>query len=125
MNLLQVGSGCQYFVGDFDGVQFVVDSELPSSNASAEPANWVDHGKDFYAAVSWSDIPKEDGRRLWLGWLSNWQYANAIPTHPWRSAMSIPRSLTLRNTTKGLQLIQSPVPGTQKTARQGSRLSQT
>ena len=103
------GSGCQYFVGDFDGRQFVVDSNQPPSNDSGEPANWVDHGKDFYAAVSWSDVPKEDGRRLWLGWLSNWQYANNIPTHPWRSAMSIPRSLALRTTTDGLRMVQSPV----------------
>lgn len=102
------GSGCQYFIGEFDGTHFTVDSASPQSNASGEQAKWVDHGKDFYAAVSWSDVPKEDGRRLWLGWLSNWQYANNIPTHPWRSAMSIPRSLTLRGTSQGLRLIQSP-----------------
>lgn len=74
-----------------------------------EPALWVDYGKDFYAAVSWSDVPAEDGRRLWLGWMSNWQYANHIPTHPWRSAMTIARSLHLRETPEGLRLIQRPV----------------
>lgn len=74
-----------------------------------EPANWVDYAKDFYAAVSWSDVPKRDGRRLWLGWMSNWQYANDVPTSPWRSAMSIPRSLELREIGKQLVLVQNPV----------------
>lgn len=74
-----------------------------------QPALWADFGPDFYAAVSWSDIPKRDGRRLWLGWMSNWQYANDVPTEPWRSAMTIPRQLTLRNTPDGLRLVQQPV----------------
>ena len=103
------GSGCQYFIGEFDGKHFNVDTTQHSSDPSGESANWVDHGKDFYAAVSWSDVPESDGRRLWLGWMSNWQYANNIPTHPWRSAMSIPRSLSLKETSNGLRMVQSPV----------------
>ncbi len=79
-----------------------------------EPALWVDYAKDFYAAVSWSDVPKRDGRRLWLGWMSNWQYANDVPTSPWRSAMSIPRSLTLRNVDGHWRLVQSPVKELEK-----------
>jgi len=75
---------------------------------SGEPANWVDYAKDFYAAVSWNDIPKSDGRRLWLGWMSNWQYANDVPTSPWRSAMSIPRSLSLRKIDGDWRLVQKP-----------------
>lgn len=76
---------------------------------AAESANWVDYGKDFYAAVSWSDVPENDGRRLWLGWMSNWQYANDVPTSPWRSAMSIPRSLSLRKVDDRWLLVQTPV----------------
>ena len=98
------GSGCQYFVGDFDGQQFTPDP----ANSGQTPL-WADFGPDFYAAVSWSDIPKQDGRRLWLGWMSNWNYANDVPTSPWRSAMSIPRELSLRQTADGLRLIQQPV----------------
>ncbi|MBL9126855.1 MAG: glycoside hydrolase family 32 protein [Verrucomicrobiales bacterium] len=97
------GSGCQYFVGDFDGKEF------KPARAASEPALWADWGRDFYAAVSWSDIPKRDGRRLWLGWMSNWEYANDVPTSPWRSAMSLPRELSLRQTPGGLRLIQRPV----------------
>ncbi|MGG1247667.1 GH32 C-terminal domain-containing protein [Bacillus spizizenii] len=96
------GSGMQYFVGDFDGTHF--KNENPSNKVL-----WTDYGKDFYAAVSWSDIPSSDGRRLWLGWMSNWQYANDVPTSPWRSAASIPRELKLKTLTEGVRVVQIPV----------------
>jgi fructan beta-fructosidase len=89
-------------------VDHIVLADAPARPAT-QPALWADFGPDFYAAVSWSDIPKRDGRRLWLGWMSNWQYANDVPTTPWRSAMSIPRELSLRKTTDGLRLVQTPV----------------
>ncbi len=79
------------------------------ARAAKEPALWADYGRDFYAAVSWSDIPRSDGRRLWLGWMSNWEYAQDVPTSPWRSAMSLPRELALRTTPDGLRLVQQPV----------------
>ncbi len=86
----------------------VLLADEPARSAS-ETALWADYGADFYAAVSWSDVPREDGRRLWLGWMSNWNYANEVPTSPWRSAMSIPRELLLVETADGLRLKQSPV----------------
>ena len=95
------GSGTQYFVGEFDGTRFVADA--------GDGALWADHGSDFYAGVSWSDVPERDGRRLWLGWMSNWTYANDVPTAPWRSAMSVPRELQVRGTPAGWRLIQKPV----------------
>jgi len=101
------GSGCQYFVGRFDGTRFV-RSTIPGSKGPS-PALWADFGRDFYAAVSWSDIPPRDGRRIWLGWMSNWEYAQDVPTTPWRSAMTVPRELHLRPTPVGLRLIQQPV----------------
>src|SRR5439155_17722147 len=76
---------------------------------AAEGALWADFGPDFYAAVSYSDIPKQDGRRIWLGWMSNWQYAGDVPTSPWRGAMTVPRELILRSTSSGLRLVQKPV----------------
>jgi fructan beta-fructosidase len=100
------GSGCQYFVGDFDGKKFTLDESFPKGK---DAALWADFGPDFYAAVSWSDIPKRDGRRLWLGWMSNWQYANDVPTTPWRSAMSIAREVNLHQTPEGIRLAQQPV----------------
>ncbi|MCF7763711.1 MAG: glycoside hydrolase family 32 protein [Verrucomicrobia bacterium] len=105
------GSGCQYFVGTFDGTRFELDPaaqpKLPAG-AATQPALWADFGRDFYAAVSWSDIPKVDGRRLWIGWMSNWVYAQDVPTSPWRSAMSVPRELLLGETPSGLRMIQKP-----------------
>ena len=80
-----------------------------AARSATEPVLWADYGADFYAGVSWSDIPSKDGRRLWLGWMSNWDYANDVPTAPWRSAMSIPRELQLRRTPDGFRLVQYPV----------------
>ncbi len=88
-----------------DGIA-LADSPDASSN---EDALWADFGADFYAAVSWCDVPKPDGRRIWLAWMSNWNYAQEVPTSPWRSAMTIPRTLALRRTLEGLRLIQLPV----------------
>ena len=79
------GSGGEYFVGHFDGTRFT----------AAQDARWVDFGRDFYAPVSWSDIPKSDGRRIWIGWMNNWETC-LVPTSPWRSCMSVPRTLSLR-----------------------------
>ena len=87
--------------------QFLL-ADAPARNSS-EAALWADFGPDFYAAVSWSDVPKRDGRRLWLGWMSNWTYANDVPTSPWRSGMTVARALSLRDTPAGYRLVQRPV----------------
>ncbi len=98
------GSGSQYFVGGWDGTKFTPDGEIMQ-----EEIKWVDYGTDFYAAISWNNIPEEDGRRLWIGWMNNWDYANDIPTSPWRSAQSVPRSLSLETRNGEVQLIQNTV----------------
>jgi fructan beta-fructosidase len=110
------GSGTQYFVGTFDGKQFTLDPSYPKQKPgqTRAPALWLDHSPDFYAAVTWSDIPRRDGRRIVLGWMSNWQYANDVPTSPWRSAMTVPRELSLRPTAEGLRLVQKPVTELEK-----------
>ncbi len=97
------GSGGQYFVGDFDGSSFTL------TGSSEDDPQWVDYGKDFYAAIDWANIPAEDGRHIWVGWMSNWQYGQDIPTYPWRSAQSIPRALSLRSSPDGPRLVQQPV----------------
>lgn len=105
-------------------IDHIVLGDLPYTYPG-EPALWADFGRDFYAAVSWSDIPPQDGRRLWLGWMSNWQYANDVPTTPWRSAMSIPRELTLRKTAAGPRLIQQPVRELEKLITKKHQLTAT
>jgi len=67
------------------------------------------HKVQFYAAISWNNIPEEDGRRMWVGWMNNWDYANEIPTEPWKSAQSIPRSLELKTSGNEIKLFQEPV----------------
>ena len=96
------GSGTQYFVGAFDGVAFT------NENASAQTL-WADYGKDFYASQSFSDVPPADGRRIWMGWISNWAYANDEPTVRWRGAQSIPRTLALQESPEGVRLVQRPI----------------
>jgi fructan beta-fructosidase len=96
------GSGTQYFVGQFDGATFRADV-----SPTGRPL-WVDYGKDFYAAVSWSDLPRTDRRRVWIGWMANTHYAGDTPTSPFRSAMSLPRELTLRQNAEGIRLVQAP-----------------
>ncbi|HEY0655638.1 MAG TPA: glycoside hydrolase family 32 protein [Chryseosolibacter sp.] len=80
------GSATQYFVGDFDGTTF-------STNADKAQSIWIDYGPDDYAGVTYSNIA--GGRKIFLGWMSNWAYAEAVPTNPWRSANTIPRDISL------------------------------
>ncbi|MBT2284080.1 glycoside hydrolase family 32 protein [Paenibacillus polymyxa] len=95
------GSRTQYFTGDFDGSTFVPDE-------ASYTIRWIDHGRDNYAGVSWSDIPAEDGRRLFMGWMSNWMYANQTPTNDYRGAMTIARELSLETRAGEVILIQRP-----------------
>ena len=80
------GSATQYFVGDFDGHKFTCESK-------PEVTKWMDYGKDHYATVTFDNAP--NGRHVALAWMSNWQYANQVPTMQYRSANSIPRDLGL------------------------------
>jgi len=82
--------------------------------ASAKPAtprlqtyDWLDYGRDYYAAVSFANMAQD--KRIMLGWMNNWDYANSIPTSPWRSAMSLPREVGLTETAEGPRLVQKPV----------------
>ncbi|MCB1552707.1 MAG: glycoside hydrolase family 32 protein [Xanthomonadales bacterium] len=104
----QGGSGTQYFVGDFDGTRFALDAAF-AETLESQPAVWLDWGRDNYAGVTWSDVPGDDGRRLFLGWMGNWDYAQQVPTTPWRSAMTLPRALSLHRDPAGLRLHAGPV----------------
>ena len=84
------GSGTQYFVGDFDGKQFT-----PAKQHQSDPNTplWLDWGPDNYAGVTFSNV--EAGAPLFMGWASNWNYAQDVPATTWRSALSLPRELFL------------------------------
>lgn len=93
------GSGTQYFMGSFDGKNFY-------NEAPATQINWLDYGKDNYAGVTWSNTGH---RRLFLGWMSNWQYAQTVPTQTWRSAMTLPRELRLQRRGAQFEIHAQPV----------------
>ncbi len=97
---LQGGSGEQYFVGSFDGARFVNDNP-------ATTVLWTDYGKDCYCALTFNNLPRTE-LPVMLGWMNNWQYANKVPTAPWRGQMTVPRRLQLRQGPNGLRLIQQP-----------------
>ena len=114
------GTGAQYFVGDFDGKDFLLSDDFVEGVRPAEVLKdqtinrdektvWLDYGRDNYAGVTWSDVPESDGRRLFMGWMSNWQYAQVVPTERWRSAMTLARELTLISTSAGPRLSAKPV----------------
>ncbi|WP_075594272.1 glycoside hydrolase family 32 protein [Pseudoalteromonas sp. PAB 2.2] len=78
-----------------------------AANTKIEPSVWLDYGTDNYAGVTFADV--KDGRHLFMGWMSNWQYANTVPTESWRGAMTIPRELKLLQTNEGLRVASVPV----------------
>ena len=93
------GSATQYFVGDFDGTNFVCDTK-------PEVVKWMDWGKDHYATVCFSNT---GDRVIAVPWMSNWQYANIIPTQQYRSANALPRELTMYSEGKDIYLAVNPV----------------
>jgi len=91
------GSATQYFAGSFDGNKFIpIDSNT----------RWLDYGPDEYAGITWSNT---GNRKIFLGWMSNWQYANQVPTQAWRNAMTIPRELELQQSKGKILLASKPV----------------
>lgn len=107
------GSATQYFVGEFDGHQFVCDD-------APEETKWMDFGKDHYAAVSWSDAP--DNRHTVIAWMSNWQYASVVPTRQFRSANTLPRDLELFRNDDG-ELLLASIPSPEIEAARGKKVA--
>jgi levanase/fructan beta-fructosidase len=104
------GSGGQYFLGTFDGVAFhsetTVTEGTQTDDSRMADYGWLDWGRDYYAAVSFSNVP--GGRRLMIGWMNNWQYAAATPSDGWRSAMSLVREVRLETRDGRTILVQAP-----------------
>lgn len=92
------GSATQYFIGNFDGKNFI-----PADTAT----RWLDYGPDEYAGITYENT---GNRKIFLGWMSNWMYAQDVPTHPWRSAATIPRDLRLQEAAGKLFVASTPSP---------------
>ena len=91
------GSATQYFLGDFNGKTFT-----PSDTTT----HWLDYGPDEYAGITWSNT---GDRKIFLGWMSNWLYANVVPTEVWRNAMTLPRELKVKHVGKDILIASRPV----------------
>lgn len=94
------GSATQYFVGNFDGKTFT---------ASQPGTRWLDYGPDNYAGITWGQLPAGAPPTL-IGWMSNWNYGQQVPTSPWRSAMTVPRTLSLQPGTQAGELLLASQP---------------
>lgn len=92
------GSGTHYFIGDWNGKEFIADDLTQ---------RWLDYGRDNYAGVTFTDAP--NNRRIYIGWMNNWEYAKNIPANPARGAMTIPRELSLATVDGEITLMQNPV----------------
>ena len=91
------GSGTQYFVGEFDGKHF---------KTTGKTIKWIDYGPDDYAGITWDNT---GSRKIFIGWMSNWLYANQVPTSTWRNAMTIPREIKLTRVENEMYLSSLPV----------------
>lgn len=97
------GSGTRYFVGDYDGTTFTTQQTK---------SHWIDYGTDNYAGVTFNSTPNNE--RVFIGWMSNWNYATTTPTEAWRSAMTLPRKLSLKSTDDGYILQSKLIEGFDK-----------
>ena len=91
------GSATQYFLGNFDGKNF---------KPFTTNTKWLDYGPDEYAGVTWSNT---GNRKIFIGWMSNWMYANQVPSINWRNAMTIPRELHIKHVGKEMYIVSEPV----------------
>lgn len=103
-------SATQYFIGDFNGTSFTTDTDNFHAPSISGKANWLDYGPDHYAAATYNGLDNHE--RVAIAWMNDWAYASRIPTSPWRSAMTIPRKLTLETIDGGgrTRLMSTPFP---------------
>ena len=118
------GSATQYFVGDFDGTHFTLDPDF-KLDLEQDHHFWTDFGKDNYAGVTFSNWKNEEGNPLFLGWMSNWQYATKVPTEKWRSSMTLARTLELFKTKSSFRLRSLPLIDHEKVRSKEVVLEQT
>lgn len=104
-NIINDGAGSQYFVGEFDGYNFI-----PDLICGKPTAHITDNGRDFYAAINWTNLPSKHQNPIWIGWMSNHQTGKFFPTDPWRGSMTIPRELFIYENEGVALLGQRPIP---------------
>jgi|GEM_PF-504864 len=92
------GAGDWYILGDFNGKVFTPESDRIRIN----------YGNDFYASQTWSNAPK--GERIMIGWMYKWGYTGDLPAPLSNGGMmTIPVVLSLKTTSQGVRLFQTPI----------------
>ncbi len=112
----QKGSATQYFIGNFKQGVFTPDDTM---------IRWLDYGPDNYAGVTWSNLPADQNRTLWIGWMSNWDYAQVVPTKTWRSATTLPREISLFDVDSTLLLKSAPARELEKLRKTSYPIAKT
>lgn len=92
-----------YWTGSFDGERFTADGGH----------QWLDHGFDFYGAVTFEHREDPEHVRYALAWMNNWAYARQLPT--WEAegfigSDSIVRELRCVRREGRLRLVSRPLP---------------
>jgi sucrose-6-phosphate hydrolase SacC (GH32 family) len=89
------GANNRYLLGSFDGQKFTPE-------AGPFDSHW---GRNRYAAQTFADIPRADGRRIQIAWMQGGDY----PDMPFNQQMSIPVALELKTFSDGVRLCGLPV----------------
>jgi len=110
------GNRTKYFIGDFDGTTF---------KANTKSVSFVDYGPDNYAGNTYNDIASSDGRRIFIGWMNNWNYAGLVPATTWRCSMTVPRVITLVQNGQNYSLRFNPVAELENYKTQTTTLPQS
>ncbi len=98
-----------YVVGHFDGTHFICEKTgkpvVPSDFTTAMPLG------NYYAPMTFANIPKSDGRRIQIGWMKGdiFDDGETFKGMPFNSQMSLPVELTLHQTADGPDLHMYPV----------------
>lgn len=94
-----------YWTGSFDGTAFTADAPDPQ---------WLDHGWDWYGAVTFEKRSPsgvlDQTTRYAIGWLNNWDYANTAPTidcDGFNGTDSIVREVVLKRDSSGVYYLAS------------------
>lgn len=84
-----------YIMGQFNGEEFTPESGKLKS----------DHGKNYYATQTWSNIPEEDGRTIQIAWMKGGKF----PDMPFNGQMTFPSELNITKFSTGYKLVRKPV----------------
>jgi sucrose-6-phosphate hydrolase SacC (GH32 family) len=90
------GNG-DYVLGSFDGARFTTETEKQKG----------DYGRNFYATMTFANMPDSDPRRIQLAWMRGWD--DYPKNMPFNQQISFPCELSLRSLPRGIVMCRYPV----------------